>query len=106
MSGAATLCGMRGSTEVFSVGGEDTSLRVYVLNPGDIVIAMDRPFIRRGLKIARVSEKDLPALLLQRVGRFQPRSELLPQFLWIFLNSSFFQNQLRLTQKGEGLTAR
>lgn len=42
----------------------------YSLSVGDIIIAMDRPFISEGFKIARVAEEDLPALLLQRVGRF------------------------------------
>ena len=80
MSGAATLCGMRGARSIFR-RGEDTSLRRTSSNPGDIVIAMDRPFLSGGgSRSPRVSEKDLPALLLQRVGRFQPRSELLPQF--------------------------
>jgi restriction endonuclease S subunit len=75
----------------------------YVLRPGDVVVAMDRPFIAEGFKIARVSDSDLPALLLQRVGRFQPSDRILPDFLWFYLNSASFQNQLRLSQQGTDL---
>ena len=44
----------------------------YSLNVGDIVIAMTRPIIKslNEVKIAYVSEKDVPCLLNQRVGRF------------------------------------
>lgn len=44
----------------------------YSLNVGDIVIAMTRPIIKslNEVKIAYVSEKDVPCLLNQLVGRF------------------------------------
>jgi type I restriction enzyme, S subunit len=75
----------------------------YVLRFGDIVVAMDRPFIGEGFKIARIAHDDLPALLLQRVGRFLPSDKLLPDFLWMFLQSASFQNQLRSSQQGTDL---
>ena len=53
----------------------------FVLKDGDIVVAMDRPFINEGFKIARIKENDLPALLLQRVGRFQPSNKIHLEFL-------------------------
>lgn len=42
----------------------------YELAAGDVLISLDRPIISSGVKVARVSDADLPALLLQRVGRF------------------------------------
>jgi type I restriction enzyme S subunit len=66
----------------------------YVLREGDIVIAMDRPFINDGFKAARVSCVDLPALLLQRVGRFVAESAGSAAVLWAFVQSRAFQWQL------------
>ena len=40
----------------------------YILNANDIVMAMDSPFISEGFKIARLTESDIPCLLLQREG--------------------------------------
>ena len=45
----------------------------FKLNAGDLVMAMTRPVIKgqNAVKIAKVSVKDVPCLLNQRVGRFQ-----------------------------------
>lgn len=43
----------------------------YELAEGDVVLAMDRPWIERGLKRARLRAHDLPALLVQRVARLR-----------------------------------
>ncbi len=75
----------------------------YVLATGDIVIAMDRPFISDGFKIARVKHEDLPALLLQRVGRFRTGEQITPEYLWSFLHAESFRWQLQRMQKGTDL---
>ena len=63
----------------------------YVLAAGDILISLDRPLISSGIKVARVSADDLPALLLQRVGRFVLVPDLVdPDFLFAYLQSSRF----------------
>lgn len=62
----------------------------YEMNVGDVVISMDRPLISTGLKAARIRAEDLPCLLLQRVGRFQFKSGLLPDYLFHFLSSQSF----------------
>ncbi len=46
-------------------------LQKYVLDEGDIVIAMDGSLV--GRSFARLSKKDLPALLLQRVARIRSK---------------------------------
>ncbi|MCR6664166.1 MAG: restriction endonuclease subunit S [Luteimonas sp.] len=63
----------------------------YVLAEGDILISLDRPLISSGIKVARISKSDLPALLLQRVGRFLLKPGAVdPDFLHVFLQSSRF----------------
>ncbi len=62
----------------------------FELGEGDIVITMDRPLIKTGLKAARVSKEDLPCLLLQRVGRFRFDKKLSPDYLFHFLFSQAF----------------
>ncbi len=44
---------------------------VYTLQKDDIVIALDRPWISEGFKIAMVDEEHLPALLIQRTARIR-----------------------------------
>jgi len=63
----------------------------YVLQEGDVLISLDRPLISSGIKVARIGEADLPALLLQRVGRFLLKpTEIDADFLYAFLQSSRF----------------
>lgn len=44
----------------------------YRLEPGDLVLGMDRPFIGAGIRVAPISEGDAPSLLLQRIMRIRP----------------------------------
>lgn len=62
----------------------------YELREGEIVLALDRPVVSGGLKVAMLTSKDVPALLLQRVGRFRIHKELDADFLFAFLQSSAF----------------
>ena len=67
----------------------------FKLDEGDVVLSLDRPFISTGIKVARVRQEDLPCLLLQRVGRFQPDAKRLhPDYLFLFLNSPHFAGQI------------
>lgn len=43
----------------------------YLLKDNDIVIALDRPWISEGFKIAKVDAEHLPALLIQRTARIR-----------------------------------
>jgi type I restriction enzyme S subunit len=43
----------------------------YTLQTGDVVLAMDRPWIDAGLKWATIGKADLPTLLVQRVARLR-----------------------------------
>jgi type I restriction enzyme S subunit len=66
----------------------------FQLRQGDVVLSLDRPFIVTGTKVARVREEDLPALLLQRVGRFCLNDEILPDYLYMWINSPAFSDQI------------
>jgi type I restriction enzyme S subunit len=62
----------------------------FELCDGDIVLSLDRPLVSNGLKIARISQQDLPCLLLQRVARFQIHDDLDVDFLYTFLHTDAF----------------
>lgn len=62
-------------------------LKKYLLNEGDIVIAMDGSLV--GKSFARLSKTDLPALLLQRVARVRSTT-IDMNYLKEFICSDFF----------------
>ncbi|MDI1232208.1 MAG: restriction endonuclease subunit S [Methylobacter sp.] len=67
----------------------------YVIHEGDVILSLDRPIISTGIKVACISEKDIPALLVQRVGRFLiDKNRLDPSYLYFFLNTSFFKDAI------------
>ena len=63
----------------------------YELNEGDIVLALDRPVVAAGLKVARISKDDTPALLLQRVARFKVKAGFSADYLYGFLHTEAFK---------------
>lgn len=63
----------------------------YALTDGDVLISLDRPIISTGIKVARVAPTDLPALLVQRVGRFRiDETRLNADYLYAFLHTEPF----------------
>ncbi len=62
----------------------------YRLNAGDIVLAMDRPVISTGLKIAVVDEGSAGALLVQRVAKIVAQGLTTTHFVWHLMNSKLF----------------
>lgn len=75
----------------------------FLLQDGDIVLAMDRPWIEAGLKISMVREKDLPALLVQRVTRLRGTEKLETRFLYYTLVDQKFTNYVKNVQTGTGV---
>lgn len=75
----------------------------YELAVGDVVIAMDRPWIKAGLKRAMLCENDLPCLLVQRTARLRAKSSILPQFLRYLLGSRKFSKHILGVQTGIGV---
>jgi type I restriction enzyme S subunit len=68
----------------------------FALKNGDLIISLTRPVTSGGLKYCFVEEKDLPALLNQRVGRFQIRdtNHLSKDFLFHLVFSNYFVGEL------------
>jgi len=71
---------------------------VFRLDAGDIVLAMDRPWIAGGFKIARIRPSDIPALLVQRVARIRGNSGICNEFLFHLLRHPFFASHCRPTE--------
>jgi type I restriction enzyme S subunit len=69
----------------------------------DLILAMDRPVISTGLKLAPVRPADLPALLVQRVARIRPKTDCLRSFLLITMQHSRFVSHLLGGQVGTQL---
>jgi type I restriction enzyme, S subunit len=75
-------------------------LERYRLQLGDVIIAMDRPWIEAGLKYARIGEGDLPALLVQRVSRLRGKVGLDQAFLYCLVGSREFTDHVLAVQTG------
>lgn len=73
------------------------------INSGDIVLAMDRPIISSGLKIARAKPSDLPCVLVQRVARFKDFNDLLADYLYVLLQDISFSNYIQPNQTGSDI---
>lgn len=72
------------------------------LQADDLVLGMDRPVISSGLKLARVKNDDLPALLVQRVARIRPDG-IDSRYLYHWLRSGDFVRHLQRTATGTQL---
>lgn len=54
----------------------DQKIQRYELIPGDFVIAMDRTWVKAGLKASLVNDADVPSFLVQRVARLRAKKKL------------------------------
>lgn len=75
----------------------------FILYEGDIVLTMDRPLIKSGLKASRIRPKDLPCLLLQRVGRFLCSEEISKDYLFHCLRSQVFTGQISGSERSNAV---
>ena len=63
----------------------------FMLMPGDLVLSLNRPFISTGLKLAWITPRDCPCLLVQRIARVRPEvRRLLPEYLFLWFNAPHF----------------
>jgi type I restriction enzyme S subunit len=72
----------------------------YELAAGDVVLAMDRPWIEAGLKYAAISYADLPCLLVQRTTRLRGKERLHTAFLRYLIGSMPFTQHVLAVQTG------
>jgi type I restriction enzyme S subunit len=70
---------------------EGDNLSSYLMEEGQIVLGMDRPWISEGMRIARVTQEDMPCLLLQRVAAITPSAEFDDEYLFFLLASELFK---------------
>lgn len=75
----------------------------FWLSEGDVVLAMDRPWVNAGLKRAIIDASDLPCLLVQRVARLRCKSGVENRFLFYLVSSSQFTKYLLTGQTGIGV---
>ena len=75
----------------------------FRLEENDIVLAMDRPWVTAGLKIACVSANDLPCLQVQRTARLRVSQRLSWRYLFHLLRSQEFVSYLLEGQTGLGV---
>lgn len=78
----------------------ENGIEPYWLREGDVILAMDRPWIEAGLKYAAVRRSDLPALLVQRVARLRGSSRLDTGFLKYVIGSQPFTDHVLSIQTG------
>jgi type I restriction enzyme, S subunit len=78
----------------------DFDVREYYLKEGDVVLAMDRPWIEAGLKFAALTDKDVPALLVQRVARLRGTNSLDTRFLRYLIATRAFTEYVLAVQTG------
>lgn len=75
----------------------------YRLCAGDVVLAMDRPWVIAGLKRAQVTRGDLPCLLVQRTARLRAKGGLSNRFLFYLISSDKFIRHILGVQTGIGV---
>ncbi|HNN96098.1 MAG TPA: restriction endonuclease subunit S [Pseudomonadota bacterium] len=75
----------------------------YWLASGDVVLAMDRPWVKAGLKRAQILINDLPCLLVQRTARLRGDASMNNRFLFYLISSERFINHIVGIQTGIGV---
>ena len=80
--------------------GEAEEYKRFGLVAGDIVLAMDRPWVTAGLKWACMKPHDPPCLLVQRVARLRARSGPRQDFLAYVIGSTAFSEYVRSIMGG------
>lgn len=75
----------------------------FELQAGDVVLAMDRPWVKAGLKRSQITSDDLPCLQVQRTARLRPRHTLRDDFLFHLTGSQSFSRHLLEVQTGIGV---
>lgn len=75
--------------------GQTEGLSAYELQSGDVVVALDRTWVKAGLKTATVSDDDLPCLLVQRVARLRAKNTMDQSFLAQVIQSYRFEQMAK-----------
>lgn len=76
------------------------NLEQFLLQENDLVVGLDRPWITEGTRVAFISTKDLPCLLLQRVCRIREKDEIDLRFVYHLLAGKTFEDALSTDTTG------
>ncbi|EHU9472539.1 restriction endonuclease subunit S [Vibrio vulnificus] len=76
---------------VYWPASDAPKLKEFVLEEGDIVFGMDRPWISSGARVAEIKNSDLPCFLLQRVARIRSLEGTYQPFVKLCLASNEFK---------------
>jgi type I restriction enzyme, S subunit len=79
---------------------ESAEHELFQLREGDVVLAMDRPWIEAGLKYAAISKYDLPCLLVQRTARLRGGPKLDTGYLRYLIGSREFTQHIHAITTG------
>jgi type I restriction enzyme S subunit len=71
-----------------------------MLKEGDILIALNRPILGGKLKVGRLGKTDVPAILYQRVGRFDIYDPSLKSYLFYYIQSPHFMKRFKRLLQG------
>lgn len=71
-----------------------------LLKPGDVILAMDRPWVTAGLKFAQIKESDPLSLLVQRVARMRGTNGLETNYLRYIIGSKPFSDYVKNIMRG------
>jgi type I restriction enzyme, S subunit len=74
-----------------------------LVEAGEIILAMDRPLISSGLKIARAKATDVPCLLVQRITRFKMVNPSMTEYTYYNLQLNRFIADLTTGMTGSDL---
>lgn len=96
-------CGFRWETIKHWPKEEYEGLKRFSLEENDIVLAMDRPWVKSGLKIAQISSKELPSLLIQRTACIRVPKDVSSNFIFYTLQTDDFIKYLVSLQTGVGV---
>jgi len=80
-----------------------SSLERYRLVPGDVVLAMDRPWVPAGLKFARIPESAPDAWLVQRAARLRANEMMTQSFLACLIGSPDLTAYIQNVGRGVGV---
>ena len=74
---------------------EAEAQKKYELHVGDVVLAMDRPWVTAGLKWAYIKPHDPKSLLVQRVSRLRAKNGLNQTYLRCLISSGYFSSYIQ-----------
>jgi type I restriction enzyme S subunit len=77
-----------------------TTNKKYLLEEGDIVMALTRPILDNKLKVAKIKKDDTPCLLNQRVAKLITQKDLHNFYAYHVIQMPYFINRINVAMAG------